>query len=244
MKVKNLYLFVLITAVALAGCSKAGPARNTSFVKGDLMAHDPSLPFHQAWKKPGFDKTQYTKLYVAPVNTAYMLSKTEWSGSAKASDYAQDIEHLATYTREAVKKAFREDKKARFTLINTPSTTPDTLVLEMAITEVVPSKVVLNALGFAPFGIGLAVKAVRTMAGDCSTAAFEARIKDGATGEVVAMLADREAEQNSVVTVRGLSWFSHVHAMVDTWSEQLVDVANRKSSDVVKDSAVFTLKPW
>ncbi len=234
---------IVLGMIALVGC-KADPGTNTSFVNSTLLANDPTLPFHQVWKKPAFDKSRYTKLYVAPVNTSYMLQNTEWEGTAKASDFETDVEGLADYTRETIKKAFREDKRTRFAVLNAPSNSPDTLVLEIAITEVVPSKVVLNALGYAPFGIGLAIKGVRALADDRSTAAFEARIKDAATGEVVAMIADREAEQNAVITVRGLTWFSHVYAMVDTWSQQLVELANRKPGETIKDSATFTLKPW
>ena len=240
---KFLTIFLLIGIFGFVGC-KAEPIATTSFVEGGRMMNDPSLPFHQVWKKPGFDKSKYSKLYVAPVNTSYMLSNTEWGGTASVGDFENDVKELAVYTREAIKKAFREDTRARFAVVNSPTTSADTLILEVAITEVVPSKVVLNALGYAPFGIGLAIKGVRAIAKDRSTAAFEVRIKDASTGQVVAMIADREAEQNSVVSVRGLTWFSHVYTMIDVWAKQLVEVANRKPGQVIEDSATFTLKPW
>ena len=237
------FVAVLGLSVGLSGC-KAGPTMSTSFVKSEVMANDPSLPFHLVWKSPTFDKSKYKKLYVAPVNIDYMFKNTEWEGSAQAGDFQKDVEELGTYFREAVKKAFREDTKARFAVLNIPSTSEDTLILEMAITEIVPSKVVLNALGYAPFGIGLAIKGVRALAKDRSTAAFEARIKDAATGRVVAMIADCEAEQNAVVSVRGLTWFSHVYVIMDKWAEQLVKLANRRPGQVIEDTSPFTLKPW
>ena len=127
-----------------------------------------------------------------------------------------------------------------------PTTDPDALIAEIAITEVVPSKVVLNTLGYAPFGIGLAVKAVRAIAKDKSTVAFEARVRDAQTQEILLMLADREAEQIAAVTVRGFTWYSHAHRIIDSWSDQFVQVANRDLvvDEIVKDTKVFTLKPW
>jgi hypothetical protein len=114
----------------------------------------------------------------------------------------------------------------------------------MALTEVVPSKVVLNALGYAPFGIGLAIKAVRGIAQDVSTVAFEARLHQASTREVVAMMADREAEQKALVSVQGLTWYSHTHSIIDAWADQFVKVANRKPGETVEDTKQFTLKPW
>src|SRR3982751_6140762 len=63
--------------VVLAGC-KAKEAQSAGFVDTNQMSKDASLPFQRSWKKPGFDKSKYSKLYVAPVNTEYMLKMTEW----------------------------------------------------------------------------------------------------------------------------------------------------------------------
>jgi hypothetical protein len=115
--------------------------------------------------------------------------------------------------------------------------------VEVAIVEVVPSKVVLNALGYAPFGIGLAINAVRAIADDTSTCAFEARIRDASTPELVATMADREAQQLAIVTVRGLTWYGNAEAIITQWSKQFAEIANRKPGEAVQETSVFTLKP-
>ena len=125
-----------------------------------------------------------------------------------------------------------------------PTEAPDALVLEVAITEVVPSKVTLNALGYAPFGVGIAVKAIRGIAKDRSSVAMEARLRDASTGEILATAADREAEQATLVSARGLTWYSHAHGIVDAWARQFAQVANRRSGEVIEDTKIFTLKPW
>lgn len=132
----------------------------------------------------------------------------------------------------------------RAALIDSPKRDADTLVFNISLTEVVPSKIVLNTLGYARFFIGTAISAVRGIAQDRSTVAFEARILDASSGQTVMMLADREAEQNAVVSVRGLTWYSHAQTIISQWASQFVQMANQKPGEVIKDSDTFTLRPW
>ncbi len=246
----RLFMFGLVmmlgTSVVAGGCSKASQGRSSEFVAGQRMRHDPALPFHQVWRKPGLRWENYRKLYVAPVNTAYMLNTTEWEKGLRKDEIEQDVQKLARYTQEAIKKAFREDEKKRLQVVDTDTSQPDVLILEVALTEVVPSKVVLNAMGYAPFGIGLTIQAVRGMAEDRSTVAIEVRGRDAATREIVFMLADREAQQIDPVGVKGLTWYSHAYGIIDTWANQFVRVANRDraAGEVIEDTKPITLKPW
>ena len=227
----------------LSGC-KTGEAKAAGFVDKSTMAKDPSLPFQKSWKKPDFDKSKYSKLYVAPVNTDYMLTMTEWQESSRKNEFKSDLAKLAVFTQNAIKKAFREDPVQRMEVLDSPAKTPDTLTVEIALIEVVPSKVALNALGYAPFGVGLAINTVRAIEKDVSTCAFEGRIRDAATGEIVATMADREAQQYAPVSVRGLTWYSNAETIITQWADQFVKVANRKPGETVKDVDAFTLKPW
>ena len=237
-------LIVACTAVTgLSGC-KAKEAKSTEFTNNAKMTHDPSLPFHRVWRKPGFDKVQYTKLYVADVDTTYALKNTEWQKGERKQDFEKDLHELGEHARQTLVKAFRDDPNHRFEVLDHSSGDRGALILEVALTEVVPSKVVLNALGYAPFGIGLTISAIRGIAEDRSTVAFEARIRDAATQEIVVVAADREAEQTAVVSTKGLTWYSHAYGIIDTWAKQFVQVANRKPGEVIEDTKPFTLKPW
>jgi hypothetical protein len=175
-----------------------------------------------------------------------MLKTTEWQQESRKGEIEQDVQKLAQHTQEAIKKAFREDAKKRFHVVDSVTTQPDLLLLEVALTEVVPSKVALNAMGYVPFGIGMSIQAVRGMAEDRSTVAIEVRGRDAATKEIVFMLADREAQQIDPVGVKGLTWYSHAFGIIDTWANQLVRVANRDraAGEVIEDTEPFTLKPW
>lgn len=237
-------LFLALSMVTvLLGC-KAGEGRSTGFAPSTQMSHDPQLPFQKSWHKPGLDYHRYSKIYVAEVNTDYMLQQTDWQKGERKEQIQGDVKKLGAYTKHRIEKAFRDDPQHRFEVLDAPSTDPAALQFELALTEVVPSKVTLNALGYAPFGIGLGVSAVRAIAQDSSSVAFEARVRDAATGEVVAMAADRESEQWAPVTVRGLTWYSHAEAIIAQWSTQFVQVFNRKPGETVKGTAPITLQPW
>jgi hypothetical protein len=232
--------------LGLLGCSKADPGPSAGFVATDQMHHDPSLPFQRVWRQPGLNWDKYRRLYVAPVNTDYTLAMTEWQQGMRRGEIESDVRKLAVYTQNAIKKAFREDPKRRFAIVEAPGNAPDTLILEVALTEVVPSKIVLNALGHAPYGIGLALSAVRGIAQDKSTVAIEVRGRDAATRQIMFMVADREAQQLAPGNLRGLTWYGHAHQIIDTWAKQFVRVANRDraAGEVIEDSKPFTLKPW
>jgi hypothetical protein len=239
----TLLLAFAAAGVAIAGC-KAKEAKSTGFTTAQMMDKNPELPFHKSWRKPGVDFNKFHKLYVAPVNTEYMLKHTDWQKGERRKEIEADVAELAKFAKETVEKDFREDLHHRYEVLSVPNKDSDTLVLEIAITEVVPSKVVLNALGYVPFGIGLSITAVRTVAGDESSAAFEARVSDASTNEIIAMVADRESQQFAPISVRGLTWYSHSKTMVQQWSRQFVQIANRKPHETIKDTDTFTLKPW
>jgi len=240
---RSFVLLGLCALVTIAGC-KADEAKSAGYVDKSVMTQDASIPFQRSWKKPGFDKSKYTKLYVAPVNTAYMLEHTDWQQGIRKANFEKDLAELATYTQDALKKAFRDDPKHRLQVLDAPSTDADVLNLEVAIIEVVPSKVALNAIGYVPFGIGTTVNAIRAVAKDTSTCAFEARFRIASTGEIIATGADREAQQFAPVTVRGLTWYSNAETIVDQWATQFVEIANRKPGETVDDVNTITLKPW
>jgi len=234
---------VILTAALLFGC-KASPAPSVGFADPKELKHDPLIPFDKFWYKPDVDWNSYDKIYVADINTSYMLKMTDWQKGERKGDIEKDVHTLAVYTRNSIMKAFREDPNHRFIVIDSPTNDPHALVFEMALIEVVPSKVLLNVLGYAPFYVGTAITLVRTMANDESTAAFESRTRDAATGEIVMLAADREAQQYAPIDLRGLTWYSDAEGIIDDWSKQFVKIAERKPGEKIKGTSTFRLLPW
>jgi hypothetical protein len=68
---------ITLTAAFFAGC-KAAPAPSAGFADPSVMKPDPAIPFNRFWRKPDVNWKQYDTVYVADVNTSYMLKMTDW----------------------------------------------------------------------------------------------------------------------------------------------------------------------
>lgn len=226
----------LLCAAVLAAC-KAGPAKPSGYLdeKGKPLSRDTRFPFQRVWYKRDIQWERYTKLHVAPVNTRYLEEMGWWDklSPANARDRRQSAAEIAAYLREAIVKAFREDKKKVVQVVDEPKGA-GVLVLETALVELVPTKAWLNAAGYA--GVMMAL--------DKGTIAIEGRLKDASTGEVLAMFADREAGKDSLLDAQDLTWWGHAREAVDDWAKQMVQVAHAEEWETVDDSWSFKLRPW
>lgn len=244
---RPIVLVALLTALfGSAGCiQKAKPASPSGFIPDKELEKPSDLPFQRAWRKKDLDWHHYKEIYIAPWNTEYLRQMTWWEKLERGEKVKEDAKELAGYARGVFEEAFRKDPKHRFAVVEQPG--PNTLVAEFALVEVIPNKIVLDALGYAA---GPAVGAAGTVAANVQTAtthstvAFEARMKDGATNDVVAMFADRESEKFSIVNIKDLTWYAHAKAILREWADQFVKIANKQPGEIVKDSAPFDLKPW
>jgi len=249
--------FALALALILAGCSsirtgtnelKAAavePAPDAGFIEHpEQQVKRVDLPFQKVWIKPGFDKSPYRELVVAPVNTQYMM-EMDWmhklSSANVIGDIQKDIEELAQYFHDQVVKEFREDPQHRFQVIDHPDQhRQPALRLELALIEIDPSQPVLHALAWAgPPGTGTAAGAVNQR-----RAAFEGRLRDLQTAEVVATFADRDMQDAGPLDLTRLTWYGPVKGIMDRWAEQFVQIANRKPGEMVTDPTPYTLRPF
>jgi uncharacterized protein DUF3313 len=239
-------LILAAAAIGGTGCiQKAKPANPSGFIPPERLEKPSDLPFQKAWRKADLDWRQYREIYIAPWNTDYLREMTWWEKLERGEKVKEDAKELAGYARGVFEEAFRKDPKHRFIVVEQPG--PKTLVAEFALTEVIPNKIVLDALGYAA---GPVAGAAGTVASNVQTStthssvAFEARMKDGASNKVVAMFADREAEKFSLVNVKDLTWYGHAKAILREWADQFVKIANKQPGEIVKDSPPFDLKPW
>ncbi len=256
MKSYILYSLVMFLAVTITGCSSVQtvtnqakslviePAPDAGFIENpERQVKRIDLPFQKVWIKPSFDKNTYHELVVAPVNTQYM-QEMDWlhqlSSANYISDVKADIEELAQYFRSQVIKQFREDPRRRFRLIEHASQhSQPALRLELALIQIDPSQPVLHALGWLQMGGGTAAGVINQR-----RAAFEGRLRDMQTGEVVATFADRDMQDVGPLDLTRLTWYGPAKGIMDRWAEQFVKIANRKSGESVTDSTPFTLRPF
>jgi hypothetical protein len=204
-------------------------------------------PFQRVWVAPNHSRERYSKIEIAAIDLGHQLENSRWSKMSTASFFGleDDVDRLAIRLAEKIEDAFRNDPQHRFQVVTEPDA--ETLILEIALVEVVPNKsvVALGALAAiaAPPAISLPLGtfANRTEHG---YVAIEGRLRDGETGEIVVMFADRETAKTRIIDIQSLHWYGHAFEIFDEWAAQLVEVANRPLEPGIADSAVFTLYPW
>jgi hypothetical protein len=222
---------------------KAQPAAGTGYVPMQQLAKNPNLPFDKAWIKQGVDWKHYRTIYIAPVNTDYLMRANWWQESIRADQMQQDVQDMATFMRTQFITAFQNDPHHRLRVVMSPER--GSLTLAMAITELVPGKVLLNAIKIAgPYGSGLAAGVLERGTEAQSTVAFEARVKDTDTGQTVAMFADREYATVRPIDLKGFTWYGNAEAIVKQWAKQFVEIANRRPGEIIKPASTFSLMPW
>jgi hypothetical protein len=222
---------------------KAPPAAGAGYVPMEQLAKDHRLPFDKVWIKQDEDWGRYRTLYIAPVSTAYLRRRAWWQESLRAWKLPQDAQEMADFMRAQFIMAFQNDPHRRWQVMMAPER--GSLTLEMALTELTPSKVGLNAVKTAsPFPLGLVAAAVERGAEAQSIVAFEARVKDTDTGQTLAMLADRQYATVRPIDLKGFTWYANAADIIERWAQQFVDVANRRPGETVKPASTFSLLPW
>lgn len=221
------------------------PAADAGFIEHpELQSRPADLPFQKVWIKPGFDINAYRNLVVAPVNTQYML-ELDWmhklSSANVLGDVKKDTAELAVYFHDQVVKNFKKDPLKRFEIIERPQQNlSSALRLELALIEVNPSQSMLHALSWAgPPGTGTAAGLINKR-----TAAFEGRLRDLKTGEVVATFADRDSQDVGPIDLTRMTWYGPAKGIMDRWAQQFVQIATRKPGEAITDPTAFTLRPF
>lgn len=212
-------------------------------VESDRQQH----PFQRIWVSPSHDRERYEKIVIAPVDIDYLLENSWWDNFNTATIFGleADVVRLANRFQASVEQAFLDDPNERFVV--SEEVDAQTLVLELALIEIVPNKpfIALGALasmaGTPALSTSIGVFASQTQHG---YVAMEGRVRDGSTGEVVAMFADRETAKTRVLDLRSLIWYGHAYEVFDDWAEQLVAVANRPDDPGIGDPTPFSLMPW
>lgn len=223
---------LVLTIVVVSGC-RAKVLPDSGFLeKPELVKSDSKLPFNAAWIKDDANLLGYKKVYIAPVDTTHLLKLDWWQKAAIApGDQQQWAEDLANYFEEKMKEQFTDGDDNKYQVVDTPD--DQTLIVELAIVEVVPTKVWLNAIGYALIG-----------ALDQGETGFEGRLRDGKTKQVIAEFKDHEYGQFDVVSVRDLEWAGHSRHTIKIWTDQLEETCYLPPDGTVSPMSPVTLLPW
>src|SRR5262245_10164514 len=227
---------------------KAKPdEKTTAFTEGQEMTERRErAPFHKVWVDQDFSSTNYGSILVAPVNTDYVEEQSTWAKTnVRQFHIKEDCDMIAKEFHDIVVEKFRDAKDNRFAVVDKPR--DDTIILELAVTQLVPNKAFLGAIGLAawaaPLPVGVPVGLLATFADD-GWMAVEGRVRDAKSGAVVAMFADRESAKTRVVDLEAVTWYGQARESMNDWADQLVLLANTPKDFKVEDSSAFTLLPW
>lgn len=208
----------------------------------DLKGKLNNLPFDHSWVADDFDSEKYSKVLILPVSTEFVKIDA-WRDSLSVAigskeTYELEVKNLANYATQELKGAFAVNDDNRFERVEL--TTSDTLILEVALSEVIFGKPLASAGALvAPVpGAGLATSVMTD-----PSVAFELRVRDATSRRVVATVADRSFPTARVVNFNKLTASSACREIVDAWTELVVQSLNQgKLKKVSKPS--FELKPW
>ncbi|MGL4400771.1 MAG: DUF3313 family protein [Luteolibacter sp.] len=212
----------LLSGILLTSCTVGkvvAPAPTSSFLATtgtDTTSRNPRLPFDHSWRSPAVDASKYQNIVVRPVSTKW-LRKEQWADSASEyvpdrARYLKKSKALANYWTTSLKKAFSSPVCSYY--ITSDTSRPGTLILEVALTEV--------NFGRPPAGLG--------------NMAFEARVKDAATGKTIGTVADRRATVSKIVNFNEKTLTRANEEILDQWSGQLMEASNKELFPVVRSS--------
>jgi hypothetical protein len=237
---KRWFLFALTsTALAVsaqAGILKADPAPPSCFLTNPQAMRSDSCrsPFDKVWRNPspqawarvqGFDR-----VVIMPVNTNYFQGTPEQRA---------ELEKMAVYMRGQFQKQFAQGGAYR--VVSQPG--PRTLVLELALVELKPTNVAGNVVGTG----ARAVVPGANFIGSAFThgnVAFEAKVRNGQTGELLAQYADRQRDKMALFSFRDYSATAHNRKAIDDWAKQMEELARTPDNHRVAGAMRVTLNPF
>ncbi len=246
-----LYRICLLAGLFLAGC-KAGEVPETGFIPHpELMSKNETLPFQRTYWNSKFNPRAYNKILIAPVNTDHIMAQGLWEKMNLAyldkERLKKDVESMAGYTQHSLTKAFIDDPNHRFIVVSAADA--NTLILETALVQIVPSRAVLAAIGCVSPGVAATIGMAGGVASKSQdigkgVVTIEGRFRDGRTAEIAGMFADCEHPKSAILDLKALNWWAPAKIIIDEWSKQLVEVANSPPGAAVKDSPAFELLVW
>jgi hypothetical protein len=179
----------------------------------------------------GVEVQDYQNIVVPPVTTSY-LRKDKWleSGSTYVPSqeaYIKQCGALAGKFTDSLRREF--SKKSSGYQLTENKSKPATLILEVALTEVtfgrpagfvgsmvIPGGSLVNAAAASPI------------------VAFEARVRDAASGKIVATAADRRGTRLKLIDFNQLTYQKENEEICGEWSKQLMEAPNKRLFPNVK----------
>jgi hypothetical protein len=220
----------LLLALGLASCgvdpviTRTEPTKFLKSTGTDMTQRIQRLPFEHSWRDPKVDITKYKNIVVRPVTTSFLRSE-KWEESKSTAittkrAYTRQAQALARYWSKSLNKSFSSPVCMFYKTNDTGAA--NTLVIEVALTEVRFGQPAPEAVASAPLPTGI----VTAVTAGLPTCAFEARVRDAATGKLVSTVADRRGPDITVMDEEKPSLARPNQKICDEWSDQLMKSSN------------------
>ncbi len=231
-----------LAAAALAGCSsqlarsvefgpfhtkQPPPALTTALKAGFLpeptrMSPNSRYPFQVSWVQPGIDFHGYSEVMLAPVSLEHLAPPApDSSGNISVDNKAAALD-AAIFAGDAFARAVQDDPAHRFTAVTRPDA--KTIVVEMAIVELTPSRLDTAA---SSFGIPTFASASSALVREANltgrgSIAMELELRDGRTNQVLAIFADTRHAKAPSGDQKLTPGFGFANEIVGNWMRQTV----------------------
>lgn len=233
---------------ALTGCQvfDTAPAADSGFNRSTAKSTTRAAFLQQTWVAPAYRgkpiKDKFSSVYIAPVNTRFMMKQTWWQQQtgARKAELADDTQKFAQRMQKQFKQAIAHYPGKNIPLAHGPGN--GVLVIELALVELVPSNAYWNAgataAGFVVPGAGLLSAAGR------GTIAIEGRVRDGATNQVIATFKDRRGDKVAPVNIGSYTWYHGAEGNISDWAAEFAELLNTPPQHIVQRPSPVTLMPW
>ncbi len=251
----SLFLLLICLGVVLTSCGstnrmlKAGPVTPTRFFEQPKLAQDArkQLGFQKIWTTPDrqvlADSLGKRKLYIAPVTLAYLRPVDKMFASKEIAWGGVQRQEAAIAHRLQVEflTAFRRSPRPVYQLVPEPG--PDTVTLQLALTELNPTSPKGNAVMTM---LKVAVTPVAALGGWFmkGNIAIEGKMLVSKTGRTFFQFADNEADKLTFLNARDYQPYGHaVHTLRD-WAVRFEEMTRTPRGTRLKDSSAVTLRPY
>jgi hypothetical protein len=239
----------LLVASLAAGCGKTMSLlkREPTPESGSMEPSEKAkiqigmFPYQLVWCA-SIDWSKFSEIKIAPVNTDFLMEMDWWyeMNEPFINQRVEDVKRIAEYMENSFKRTVQNDPNKRFELTETEG--PNTLVLELALIEIIPTDAFFNA----PSTVAelLTPDATLSTVSSKGSVAMEGRTRDSETDGIVSMFADRKHSSAGSVSVTDITWYGHAELIIDEWSDQFIKMFNTKVYLEVQNNLPFMLKPW
>ena len=237
----------IVLVILLSGCAirnRMGKDLPTTFLEGsDLSEKKERLPFDHSWSNEQANWNGFHSVFVAPIRTD-LLADDAWSGSRSTiitskSDYQSEAAQLAEYFREQILAELKKRPGGRFSNV-AEKPGAGTLTLEIAFTELQFSHPVARA---GTFAVPLPGTSIAFAAMSDPFVSFAAKLKDGASGKVVATAADRKFAPTRIIDFNKFTVTSSNREICALWAQMIAETLASDEMAKVKERS-WSWLPW